>query len=97
VSEPGATPDDARIASVLAALAAARGPGASFCPSEAARLLAPDPGQGWRRLMPAVRRVAARMQDEGRLAATRRGRPVRADAALGPIRLSLPRDPGQTG
>jgi len=29
------------------------------------------------------------MQDEGLIAATRRGRPVRADRARGPIRLAL--------
>ncbi len=91
------TASDGRIAEVLAALAASRGRGASFCPSEAARALAPGPGGAWRALMPAVRRVAARMQDEGKLAATQRGRPVRADRARGPIRLWLPPGPGQPG
>jgi len=77
--------DDA-IAAVLLDLAHRRGRGASFCPSEAARALDPD----WRALMPAVRAEAARLQEAGLLAASQRGRSVRADAARGPIRLHLP-------
>jgi hypothetical protein len=40
--------------------------------------------------MPAIRAEAARLQDEGLIAATQAGAPVRADAARGPIRLGLP-------
>ncbi|RBI86823.1 DUF3253 domain-containing protein [Rhodosalinus halophilus] len=65
----------------LMRLARARGPGKSFCPSEAARALAQD----WRPLMPEVRRVAAKLP----LHATQKGRPVDPAAARGPIRLSL--------
>lgn len=78
-------PDDTRIVAVLMDLAHRRGRGASFCPSEAARALAPD----WRALMPVVRRVAGLLAAEGRLAATQRGRPVDPGAARGPIRLRL--------
>ncbi|MFN3641671.1 MAG: DUF3253 domain-containing protein [Gemmobacter sp.] len=78
-------PDDAAIAAALLSLARARGPGRSFCPSEAARALGPD----WRALMPAVRRVAAQLQAEGALHATQRGAPVRPEVARGPIRLAL--------
>jgi len=67
-------------------LARRRGKGRSFCPSEAARALARD----WRPLMGEVRAVAARLQAEGRLAATQRGRRVDAATARGPIRLRLP-------
>ena len=73
--------DDARIASVLNDLAAARGPESTFCPSEAARRLADD----WRPLMPAVRRVA---RDIG-LVATQGGTPVDPVTARGPIRLRV--------
>ena len=79
-------PSDSAIAAVLGALAAARGAGRSFCPSEAARRLSAD----WRPLMPAVRRVAAGMVAEGALVATQRGRPVDPTRARGPIRLGPP-------
>jgi hypothetical protein len=84
--------DDRAIAAALLALAAARGPDRTFCPSEAARRLVPEdaPADAWRRLMASVRRVAARLVDDGRLRATRRGRPVDPVAAGGPIRLGLP-------
>ena len=80
------TPSAAEIAAKLLTLAEARGPGASFCPSEAARALAAD----WHGLMPAVRAEAARLQDAGRLGASQRGQPVRVETARGPIRLHLP-------
>lgn len=74
--------EDAEIAAVLRALAAARGPGASFCPSEAARRLAAD----WRPLMPRIRAVAATLPD---LVVTQRGREVDPGTARGPVRLAL--------
>ncbi len=72
---------DAEIAAALMRLARARGPGNSFCPSEAARALGPD----WRPLMPEVRRVAASLP----LKATQKGRAVDPATARGPIRFSL--------
>jgi hypothetical protein len=77
---------DAGIAALLVSLARARGPGRSFCPSEAARALSSD----WRPLMPAVRRVAAALQSEGALGVTQKGRPVDLTGAKGPVRLTLP-------
>lgn len=74
---------DPAIAAALMQLAAARGPGKSFCPSEAARALAAD----WRPLMPEVRRVAASLP----LTVTQNGMPVDLATARGPIRLSLTR------
>ena len=67
-------------------LAQARGAQKSFCPSEAARVLAKD----WRPLIPAVRRVAAGLP----LVATQRGRVVDAQNAKGPIRLQLTTEAG---
>ena len=77
--------DDGAIEAVLLHLAQARGAG-TFCPSEAARRLAED----WRPLMPAIRRVAARLDREGRLATRQGGVRTRPEAARGPIRLGLP-------
>lgn len=76
------TPSDEAIAAVLTDLALRRGRGKSFCPSEAAKTLAPD----WRPLMPRVREVAATHPD---IAATQKGAPVDAVTAKGPIRLTL--------
>ncbi|MEM1385680.1 MAG: DUF3253 domain-containing protein [Pseudomonadota bacterium] len=76
----------AEIERQILALLADRGPGKTICPSEAARRLATD----WRPLMSAVRAVAARMQDEGRLSVLQRGAPVDPGTARGPIRLALP-------
>ncbi|MEE4119043.1 MAG: DUF3253 domain-containing protein [Paracoccaceae bacterium] len=81
-------PSEAEIARALEALARQRGAGRTFCPSEAARALAPE---DWRGLMPRVRRVAAALQRAGRLQAMLKGRPVAPEAARGPIRLGLPR------
>lgn len=75
---------EAAIAAVLLRLAAERGPQGSFCPSEAARALAPD----WRPLMPEVRRVAKALG----LRATQRGVAVDPVAARGAIRLARDRD-----
>jgi hypothetical protein len=80
-------PDPATIATVILDLVRARGPDKTICPSEAARRLDPD---AWRALMPAVREAAATLQDQGRIAVTRRGRPVDPLAAKGPIRLGPP-------
>lgn len=84
-SPPPAEPE---IAAALLALARTRAEGASFCPSEAARALRPE---GWRGLLPEVRRVAARLQRDGLIAVTQGGRAVDATRARGPIRLSRPR------
>ena len=81
-----ARPGDERVAAVLLELAEARGSG-TFCPSEAARRLAPD----WRPLMDDVRRVAGALVRNGRLGAFRAGSPVDPQAPGGPIRLGAPR------
>lgn len=72
---------DKDIAEQLWALALARGPDKSFCPSEAARALAQD----WRPLMPRVRAVAATLP----LLATQNGVAVNPVQARGPIRLRI--------
>jgi len=74
-----ASDDD--IASALMALARARGPKKSFCPSEAARALSDD----WRPLRSVAARIAAGLP----LVATQGGRPIDPTTARGPIRLRL--------
>lgn len=75
----GASPAEAAILALLAG----RRPGASICPSEAARLLGGD----WRARMPEVRAAAAALAARGLVAVTQGGRPVDAAMARGPVRL----------
>ena len=69
-------------------LLAARRPGATICPSEAARAVGtPDT---WRTLMPAARAAAGRLVEEGRVEVTQAGRPVDVRTARGPVRIRRP-------
>lgn len=70
-------------------LLATRNEGATICPSEVARALAPD-GVQWRQLMPQVRQAAQELAQNNRLKVTRRGVRVDATSRGGPIRLGLP-------
>ncbi len=74
-----------KITEVMLALLRDRG-ASTACPSEVARALDP---QAWRPLMPAVRKIAAALQEKGRLDAYQRGREVKVLLARGPIRLRL--------
>lgn len=74
----------AAVRQVLLELAAERGEGRTFCPSEAARRLAPD----WRPLMPQVREAAAALARQGVLVCTQRGRATDPLEAKGPVRLA---------
>jgi len=77
---------EAAEAAILAALARRR-PGATICPSEAARRLDAD---GWRARMPEIRAAASRMAADGRLVVTLRGTPVDPAKIRGPVRFGLP-------
>lgn len=70
---------------IILDLLAARQPGKTICPSEAARALAGD--DDFRPLMPVVRNAARALVDAGRIEVTQDGRPVGLDDARGPIRL----------
>jgi hypothetical protein len=90
-------PTDAEIAQAIEALLRSRAADASICPSEAARHLRAD---GWRPLMPAVRRVAATLARAGRLRITQGAREVApreldGDTLRGPIRLRAPLGTGE--
>ena len=82
-------PDDA-ISTTIFSLLAARRAGATICPSDVARALAPEDAAAWRALMPEVRAVAAQLADAGRIRVTRGGVEVHAQSPGGPIRLGRP-------
>ncbi|MCZ2806034.1 DUF3253 domain-containing protein [Modestobacter sp. VKM Ac-2983] len=72
----------------IGALLDQRRPGASICPSEAARAI--DPG-GWRDLMPAARAAAGRLAGAGAVEVTQSGEVVDVGTARGPVRVRRPR------
>lgn len=77
-----ATQEDAQTA--ILELLAQRAPGATICPSEAARALG---GSNFRPLMPVVRDAARQLVEDGRIDVTQQGRVVEMARARGPIRL----------
>ena len=80
----------------ILALLAARAPGRTICPSEAARALGGD--HGFRPLMGLVRDAAAGLEERGEIEVTQGGRRVDPRAARGPIRLRrAPPAPGSGG
>jgi len=72
-------------AEAIEALLAARRPGATICPSEAARLLA-APGREWRGEMARIHEAAARLAGSGRISLSWRGAPM--DVPQGPYRIA---------
>ncbi|NIP92797.1 MAG: DUF3253 domain-containing protein [Akkermansiaceae bacterium] len=74
----------ARIRATILRLLDQRQPGATICPSEAARVL--WPGE-WRRHMNEVRETAARMARIGELEICQGGSVVDPAAIRGPVRL----------
>ncbi|SFQ02045.1 Protein of unknown function [Geodermatophilus dictyosporus] len=68
----------------IAALLDVRAPGATICPSEAARAVDPE---GWRALMPEARAAAGRLAAAGAVEVTQRGAVVDVATARGPVRV----------
>ncbi|MDX2564467.1 DUF3253 domain-containing protein [Streptomyces sp. TX20-6-3] len=64
-----------------------RAPGASICPSDAARAAYQGDDDGWRDLMEPARLAARHLVDEGEVEITQRGRRVAPDKTRGPIRI----------
>jgi len=62
----------------------ARAPGATICPSVAARAVDPE---GWRALMPQARAAAGRLARRGEVEVTQRGAVVDVATARGPVRV----------
>jgi hypothetical protein len=89
---PDANTQQAIEAAILTLLAQ-RKPGATICPSEAARLHytnttnQPSEADGWRQLMGPVRGVARIMAQRGVIEITQKGEPVDPQHFTGPIRL----------
>lgn len=77
-------PTDLALEAAIVELLAQRRLGATICPSEAARLVAPD---DWRPLMEPARAAARRLVASGRVEITQRGRVVDPSTAKGPIRI----------
>ena len=86
------------IAQQIFDLLAARGPGKSICPSEAARAMqaahgkAGAPADAWRRYLAPVRQHALHLARRGEILILRKGKPVDPHKPVkGVIRLALPR------
>lgn len=82
-------PELAALECAIFGLLAQRQPGASICPSDAARAVYTQSAQ-WRSAMPAVRALAAGLADAGRLVVTQGRQTVNLRQAKGPVRLRLP-------
>jgi hypothetical protein len=84
----GIRPVDRDLEDALRDLLATRARDGSVCPSEAARLVAP---QQWRALMEPARAAARRLVAAGEAEITQQGRVVDPSRARGPIRVRRPR------
>ena len=79
--------DDKALESTILELLGQRAPGATICPSDAARAAHPD---DWREWMEPVRVVARRLVAEGVVTITQRGEAVDPTTPTkGPIRIRL--------
>jgi len=80
----------------IESLLARRRPGATICPSEAARAVASDRGEAWRPLVPPAREAAARLAASGQVEVTQTGKVVDMATARGPVRIRMapPAQPG---
>jgi hypothetical protein len=63
-----------------------RAPGATICPSDAARAVAPE--DDWRELMEPTRQAASRLAEAGKVEITQRGEVVDPHTVKGPIRIA---------
>ncbi|MFZ9483613.1 MAG: DUF3253 domain-containing protein [Ilumatobacteraceae bacterium] len=77
-------PVDAALEAAILALLDERAPGATICPSEAARSVG---GDEWRELMEPARRAARRLVEAGSVEITQGGRVVDPSTARGPVRV----------
>ena len=77
-------------------LLARRRPGATICPSEAARAVASARDEPWRPLVAPARDAAARLAVQGRVEITQTGEVVDMATAQGPVRIraTSPPQPG---
>ena len=92
-ASPGTDSTAAALSDTILSLLAARAPGATICPSEAARAVhaandGTDP-DGWRELMEPARDAARQLVARGEVVLTQRGAVVDPAAATGPLRIRL--------
>ena len=79
------TPDDLDPRRTILRLVAARGPGKTICPSEAARVIA---GAQWREAMPVIHAAAKALAEEGAVALRQGGEPCGTEGIIGPYRIA---------
>ena len=91
----GLRPIDAELEAAILELLDARPNGATICPSEAARHVAPDAGpEALRRLNEPARRAARRLVASGAVEILQQGRAVDPSTAKGPVRVRRVRSVG---
>ncbi|MFC9555010.1 DUF3253 domain-containing protein [Rhodococcus sp. NPDC056960] len=78
------TASERELENAIGTLLDARADGASICPSDVARAVAPD---DWRPLMEPVRVAARRLVEAGEVEITQKGDVVDPASARGPIRI----------
>ncbi|WP_329286839.1 DUF3253 domain-containing protein [Streptomyces sp. NBC_00691] len=76
-----------RLEQTILGLLQRRAPGASICPSDAARAAYEEDDDGWRALMEPARLAARHLVDGGEVEITQHGRPVAPGETRGPIRI----------
>ena len=86
-----AHPAPAELEQLILRLLHEREPQGSICPSDAARVAAPD---HWRELMDEIRAAAARLAAHGDVDITQHGQVVEVSHARGPIRIRRHRQDG---
>ena len=80
------TPD--QLSQRILALARARGPNKTICPSEVARDLAGSNEKAWRLLMRPIRAQAVKLARAGAIELRRKGKPVNVDDFKGIYRIA---------
>lgn len=82
-----------RLEAAILALAGARAPDRTICPSDAARAIG---GERWRALLPVARQVARELAVAGDVEITQGGTPIDPTAPWkGPVRIRWPRPGGR--
>jgi hypothetical protein len=80
---------DQRLELTILQLLRSRQPGASICPSEAARKTGGSDESQWRHLMEPTRRAARRLVQQGKIDILQGGKIVDPSTFKGPVRLKL--------
>ena len=83
----GVTTTDEQLESTILDLLSRRARGATICPSDAARAVHGEDGDGWRELMEPARRAARRLVTSGDVVITQGGKVVDPSTAKGAIRI----------